>query len=419
MKKQKTSCKVFSHDKIIEDIERKDRAREKDAKIYTIFQGIAKNLCLCGTLKILKIKELEMKTELCEFLSEGLINNNSLTGLIINHSVFTNESFEMLGKGLLGHRAIECLDLSNNALDNKYGNMISRIIIRQTQRRDQVIWMHGLRNEKPLNNDYARGLIHLNLSNNQLSDSSADEISNALMYDSYIRSIDLKNNKISEEGCKMFVKILRRNLTILNLDLRGNHGYKLEENLHKRLVIKLAKNIKNLHKQYTEAVFDRDEYIFLKKYVNYDFFDVEVPQHIVQIYSDGNCNSNPDMKLNDCVKTVENSDQFETANNNQDLEGDAIFSSENRMSCENETESLKDVSEENFKFNTDRQVDPSYDKEKKNINNRLYKLKQHNRNLFRENLQLRKNILTLRAKLLENRENEGSSTNSKNRNEKN
>ena len=69
--------------------------------------------------------------------------------------------------------------------------MVSRIISRQCQRRDQVIWMYGLRNEKPFNNDYSQGLISINISNNDLSDISADDISNALLYDAYIRVLIL------------------------------------------------------------------------------------------------------------------------------------------------------------------------------------------------------------------------------------
>ena len=41
--------------------------------------------------------------------------------------------------------------------------MILGIIIRQLQRKDQIIWSYGLRNEFPFNNDYIKGLISINL----------------------------------------------------------------------------------------------------------------------------------------------------------------------------------------------------------------------------------------------------------------
>ncbi len=128
--------------------------------------------------------------------------------------------YECLLKGLLTHETIEYLDLSNNNLTDKCGNMIARIISRQSQRRDQFVWMLSLRNEKPLNNDFAKGLISINLANNMIGMDSAEEFANALQIDCYIRSMNLYNNSIPEEGCKKLIKSLRKNQTILNLDLR-------------------------------------------------------------------------------------------------------------------------------------------------------------------------------------------------------
>lgn len=99
----------------------------------------------------------------------------------------SNEAYEILIKGILTHKTIEYLDLTNNQLTDKSGNMVGRIISRQSHRRDQIVWMYGLRNEKPSNNDYAKGLVEINLSNNNLSDLSADNIANALLHDVYLR----------------------------------------------------------------------------------------------------------------------------------------------------------------------------------------------------------------------------------------
>lgn len=98
--------------------------------------------------------------------------------------------------------------------------MIARIISRQSQRRDQFVWMLSLRNEKPLNNDFAKGLISINLSNNAFSSDTAEELANALTIDCYIRKVDLSNNSITEDGCKKLIKSLRKNMTIINMDLR-------------------------------------------------------------------------------------------------------------------------------------------------------------------------------------------------------
>jgi len=120
----------------------------------------------------------------------------------------------------LTHPTVEYLDFSKCNLDDKAGNMLGRVITRQSQRRDQVVWMYGLRNERPSNNDYAKGLVSINLSDNNLSDKFAEEIAKALGYDAYIRHLNLSKNQITENGCKKLIKALRKNNIVLNLDLR-------------------------------------------------------------------------------------------------------------------------------------------------------------------------------------------------------
>ena len=421
---------LTANEKYLEARDKRDKEIEKVSKIYNIFQGIAKNLCLSEVLKFLKIQYIDLKPEVCEFLCEGIISNKSLNTLIINHSLFKNESFEIFAKCLLMHPAIEIIELSGDSLDDKCGNILGRIIVGQTQRRDQVIWMHGLRNERPLNNDYARGLISLNLSNNQLSDTSAEEISNALSYDSYIRSLDLKNNLLSDSGCKMFIKVLRKNLTVLNLDLRQNPGYTLHDNIHKRLVIKLSKNIKHLHNQHIEGIFNINEYKYLKNFVNYEFFNVEVPQHIIEMYSVGNIeikiDARDDMakgeedKLNKRVRAKNSSkeDHYES----QDIEDDMDKYKDISEKSDRETPYRDDeeLLQENIRqiddnsnyyeensilingYNTDSNLILIKSQENKINSTRLNKLKLINRNLFHENLQFRKQILEMRALLLNN-----------------
>jgi hypothetical protein len=47
--------------------------------------------------------------------------------------------------------------------------------------------MYGLRNEKPFIQHFTQGLISINISNNNLSDNSAEELSNAVLYDAYLK----------------------------------------------------------------------------------------------------------------------------------------------------------------------------------------------------------------------------------------
>lgn len=267
---------ITNKDKTKEEKVKREKENEKNAKIFTIIQGIAKNISMSSEVETFKIINLNLHKELAEFLSDGIKSNKTLKILNINSCNFTNESYEILAKSILEHEKIEFIELVNIQLTDKSGNMISRIIARQTQRRDQVVWMYGLRNERPTNSDYTKGLLSINLSNNMLSDTSAEDIANALSHDFYIRSINLSSNEINEEGCKKFIRVMRKNLTLVNLDLRDNPGY--TDNIHKRLVIKLSKNIKYLVSN-PDNIYTKNEVDYFKAFVNSEYFThVEIPQ---------------------------------------------------------------------------------------------------------------------------------------------
>ena len=149
--------------------------------INKIIIGISKHLSLSKSLINLSLNNFELFLKYCEFLSKGKIDNKSLQSLKISYCQIQLKLYELLLKGLLNHIAITYLDLSNNNLGDRYGNMIARIIMIQAQRRDQIIWSYGLRNEKPLNNDYKKGLILINLIGNKLGRGSAESIANAYL----------------------------------------------------------------------------------------------------------------------------------------------------------------------------------------------------------------------------------------------
>ena len=136
--------------------------------------------------------------------------------------------------------------------------MISRIIIRQSQRRDQILWSYGLRNEFPSNNDYTNGLISIILHGNKLGEKSTDKICYSLSSDQYIRYIDLSDNLIDNNSCKKYIYMMRKNNTLLTVDLRNNPGY--DENVHSRLVMKMSKNIHFLYQQYQNGAYTDEEF---------------------------------------------------------------------------------------------------------------------------------------------------------------
>lgn len=64
-----------------------------------------------------------------------------------------------------------------------------------------------------------------------------------LRFDNWTRSINLRHNQIEQEGVKEFVALMKRNKSLIALDLRGNPGLDIESS--KKIFNKLIKNIHN------------------------------------------------------------------------------------------------------------------------------------------------------------------------------
>ena len=248
-----------------------------------IISSLAKHISHSKEIISLSLNSIEFNQKYCEILSKCLTDNNSLQNLSITNTKLSLNSYELLLEGLLSQKNLAFLDLSNNNFTDKYGYFISRIITVHSQRRDQVIWFYSLRNELPPSNDYKKGLMFLNLNNNNLSQDSAEYISNTLYSDQYIRAIYLNNNKFDNSCCKKFIYMMRKNLTILTIDLRDNPGY--DDDIHHRLVMKMGKNIRYLFQQYKMNEYTEDEFEQLKEFIDISFFDVDIPQEIVDYYN--------------------------------------------------------------------------------------------------------------------------------------
>ena len=367
--KSESTNKRYRNNKEIR--EKQENLRNMTNKIII---GISKHLSLSKIILNLSISDLEFLPKYCEYLSKGIIDNKSLQGLKISNCQIQLKSYELLLKGLLNHIAITYLDLSNNNFGDRYGNMISRIIIRQAQRRDQIIWSYGLRNEKPLNNDYKKGLISINISGNKLGNDSAELIANALGTDQYLRAIYLNDNKIENSACKKFIYMMRKNLCLLTIDLRNNPGY--DEYIHSRLVMKMSKNIRYLYQQYKKGEYSEEEFENYKEFIDATFFDVDIPQEIVEFYN---------------KNLPETSEENAENKNNENFEND-LNEEDEKEEKEEKDEKVEKVDDKNIMKNN-YIID---DEDKKNI---ILKNKQ----LLDENLKLKQEINELKAKNLQNK----------------
>ena len=393
--------------------EEKDKEFEYINIINKIIVGIGKHLSLSENIVNLNIFNFLFEQKLALNLSEGIINNKSIKKLKLNNCKIPIDSYEILLKGFLNHEKIEYLNLSNNNLDDKYGNIIGRIISRQTYRRDQAIWLYGLRNEKPQSNDYALGLISINLNGNKLSCSSAEYITTSLASDQYIRSITLCYNCFDKNSCKKFIYMLRRNVTLLNIDLRYNPGY--DDNIKYRLVLKMSKNIRHLYNLFQKKIFSLEEYTKFKKFIDISFFDIKFPEEIIKQsnYNNEEIINNLNLIIN---KDNKKNKLFPEEKNNIEKENSKEFKKENIP------HSVINTNQKNKKkINNLRYTNLSEEKTNKNrilnSNNKKddiqnKKFKQYNslsidknidKKILQENLLLKRKIIEFKAKEIQNK----------------
>ena len=363
----------------------KPTIKESDRAIFKqkLFTATEKNLINSKKILSLALLSFKIDQKLSKILSKGIQENKSLQYLSINNCILAVDSFELLLKGILSHEIIRFLDLSNNKLNDNYCPMIARIIQRQAQRRDQIVWSYQLRNELPSDNNYKIGLISLNLHGNYLGSKSAKLISSSLNNDQYIRYIDLSKNYFDNSSCKLFVHMMRKNNTLLTVDLRDNSGY--DEFINPRIVMKMSKNIKILYSQYQNGEYTEEEFEYLKGFIDISFFDVDIPQEIVQYYN------------NNIQQTTENKKNLNNINNieiNKNIEKENIKEIEKQE--EKENENIEINKEINNKINIRQE-------NKNNVNNLVNnKEYQKNQKLIKENMKLKQEIMELKSKNNEN-----------------
>ena len=353
----------------------------KEEKYKTMFNklifSLAKHISKSKELISLSLNKLEFNEKYCQSLSKGITSNNSLQNLSITNSKLDLNSYEILLESLLNQNALTFLDLSDNNFGDKYGQMISRIIICHSQRRDQVIWFYSLRNELPPSNEYKKGLMFINLNGNNLSRDSAECLSSVLYSDQYIRAIYLNNNKFDNQSCKKFIYMMRKNLSLLTIDLRSNPGY--DEDIHHRLVIKMSKNIRYLFQQYKLGEYTEDEFEQLKEFIDISFFDVDIPQNVVEFY-----NNNLPQTTNDIDDKEENDESYEEYKKN--------------FKTEIDTNKINKIKNKIFNKNERGEgVDREADTIGYSINTNIM---EENKKLYAENLKLKKQIVELKAKNL-------------------
>ena len=343
--------------------------KEKLQNISKILMSISRYLSFSDNIISLSLNSITISKESARYLAQGLYDNKTIQGLNINFSIISLESYEILLKSLLKHEMLKYLDLSNNNFSDKYGEMVALIISTQSQRRDQILWASGLRNESPQINESSKGLVSINLRGNKLSSYSAECLSKALSHDQYIRILDLSENNLDNSACKKFIHMMRKNNILLTVDLRENPGY--DEVIYQRMIMKMSKNIRYLYQQFQNGVYTEEEFENLKEFIDISFFDVDIPQEIVDYY-----NGNIQDTLEDNGEELNEQIQIDNMNMMNDIQERAEEEED-----EDTNKTLKDKNEKN----------------NQNINNNNKNTEEENKKLIEENQKLKQKIMELKA----------------------
>ena len=343
--------------------------KEKLQNISKILMSISRYLSFSDNIISLSLNSITITKESARYLAQGLYDNKTIQGLNINFSIISLESYEILLKSLLKHEMLKYLDLSNNNFSDKYGEMVALIISTQSQRRDQILWASGLRNESPQINESSKGLVSINLRGNKLSNYSAECLSKALSHDQYIRIVDLSENNLDNSACKKFIHMMRKNNILLTVDLRENPGY--DEAIYQRMIMKMSKNIRYLYQQFQNGEYTEEEFENLKEFIDISFFDVDIPQEIVDYY-----NGNIQDTLEDNGEELNEQIQIDNMNMMNDIQERAEEEED-----EDTNKTLKDKNEKN----------------NQNINNNNKNTEEENKKLIEENQKLKQKIMELKA----------------------
>ena len=213
-----------------------------------IAKGLEGHLRGTKELQELKLVGVRFGMEGWKALSRGLADARGLRYFGIISCELSDTCLYSLATGLISIQGLRKLDLSHNLLSKACGFDISRIISQQGERRDEVIWAHGLRGETPTQG-LSEGLEQLSLAFNQISDTATADIARVLHSDVWLKVLDLRQNELSEVGVTMLAEVLKTNKSLLFVDVRSNQCPD-DLNAHRIIYNRLRRNVIRYRKKH-------------------------------------------------------------------------------------------------------------------------------------------------------------------------
>jgi Ran GTPase-activating protein (RanGAP) involved in mRNA processing and transport len=206
-----------------------------------------RNLATTRILQTIRLAGLTFDDRGFRQIAHGLLMNKTIKMVALSKITFLAGSFPLLAESFASHALVDSLELSNDALGEFHEKYILSIITKQANKRNEAVWMKGLRGNKIEANDIL-GLTQLNLSNNRLGNSFAKSLYTLLLTDEYLKLLNLSGNSIEKEGCELIVNAAKVNKIIVNFDIRGNPGF--QEKFVRPISEYLSRNIRFHCKNY-------------------------------------------------------------------------------------------------------------------------------------------------------------------------
>ncbi|XP_051880921.1 dynein regulatory complex subunit 5 [Pristis pectinata] len=184
--------------------------------------SLAKAIHACKSLKVLRLPRNRIDDEQLRVLVKYLLNHPSLMELDLSHNLIGDNGSKALAKLLLKSK-LETVNLCNNQIAAFGAKAISYKVRRFSTLRSLNLRLNRIGDEG--GEAIARALVKssvedINLASNEVSEHVAVVISEVLMRNQTLKSINLSCNNIGPEGGKQLLEGLAMNRTLLECDLR-------------------------------------------------------------------------------------------------------------------------------------------------------------------------------------------------------
>jgi hypothetical protein len=208
--------------------------------------GISKNFGYFRSLEVFEMSSIKLSGEMWAVLSKGLGYVYCIRSISLIECAISDEILSYFTSSFQYQRELVYLNLRGNFLSEESGFHLSRILSRQEEKRDEIVWAFGLRGGKADSDALDSGVEELILNNNSIGENAVYNICRALYQNTQLRHLDLSDNKLTTRAYQDIISMLHTNRTLLSLDLSSNTEQP-SYILMKTIVTRLRSNLKTCY----------------------------------------------------------------------------------------------------------------------------------------------------------------------------